>query len=258
MRYLKTLYELKLFHKSDVVKITKNDNTAKEILRKYKKDDLITQIRRDYYGINDLSSKTLQANKYEIGCNINDYCYLSHHSALEFYGYINQVFNEITVASNIYFRDFVLDGITYRCKHTNTKHYFGVNRQKYNSLIKVTDREKTVLDCIDNISLAGGLDELTVCLALITMVDEKKMLKYLRKINKPNLYQKTGYMLSFFKDEMQLSNSFFDFCKKYKGNSDMYISKNKNNFVYNKEWKIIAPKNLLMYLEQSNNAIPLV
>ena len=37
MKYIEKLHVLKIFHKKEVVALTKDENAAKEILRRYKK-----------------------------------------------------------------------------------------------------------------------------------------------------------------------------------------------------------------------------
>jgi predicted transcriptional regulator of viral defense system len=249
---IQELYKLKLFHKNDLLAFKSNPNAIKELLRRYKKQELITQIRRDYYATNDLSTKMPIASKYEIGSNINRLAYLSYHSALEYHGLANQVFYTLYISSEKQFNNFYFDGITYSFFRSNS--YIGIVSPPVDSLVKVSDLERTVLDCIDKISLAGGLEELIVSLALITLIDEEKLLKYLDVFDKQFLYQKAGFILGYFSKEMGLSQSFFTYCKSKTGNSIRYLVNREESDTYFKEWQLFAPSDALSFLEQGSTS----
>jgi hypothetical protein len=44
MKYLEELHKLKIFHKKEVVFLAKEENAAKEILRRYKKQAFISPL----------------------------------------------------------------------------------------------------------------------------------------------------------------------------------------------------------------------
>ena len=50
--------------------------------------------------------------------------------------------------------------------------------------VKVTDKERTFIDCIDKVELAGGNEELILCLELFGKLDGEKILKYLKNAQK--------------------------------------------------------------------------
>jgi len=248
MKYLEELHRLKIFHKKDFVSLVKDENVAKEILRRYKKHGLISHIRRDLYVVTDLAVKASLANKFEIAGKITTTSYLAYHAALEYHGLAHQVFYRLYVASNEAFRNFDYDGISYI--YCRSKSDVGVFCPVADNFVRVTDLERTVVDCIDRIDLSGGLEELIHCLAIITYVDERKLLDYLGCFDKQFLYQKAGFILGYFRDEMNLSDYFFEMCKSKIGKSARYLTDTGTFF---KEWKLCAPQNILSFLEQGEN-----
>ena len=56
------------------------------------------------------------------------------------------------------------------------------------------------------------------------------------------MYQKIGYILSMFKDQLSLSPAFFEKCKEQMGKSKRYLynelKMNKN--VYDEEWQLVT------------------
>lgn len=250
-KYLHELHQLRLFHKKDVLSFTKDDNAAKELLRRYKKMGLISQIRRDLYSANDLANKVTLATKFEIASRITPSAYLSYHAALEYHGLANQIFYELYVSSEERFNNFEYEGISYT--YCQSAISLGVVNPPMDSMIKVTDLERTVIDCIDSISRSGGLEELVMCFSLITYLKEKQLLAYLDAYRKQFLFQKAGFILSYFQKEMKLSNDFFKECRQRIGKSVRYLTDTSDSKIYNKAWKLYAPENILSYLEQGGN-----
>lgn len=252
VKYIEEFHKLKIFQKKDVVALTNDENAAKELLRRYKKQELISQVRRDLYVVTDLATKTSSASKYEIGSQINSSSYLSYHAALEYHGLAHQVFYEMQISSKEKFNNFEYNGISY--VYSESKSDAGVITPPADTLIRVTDLERTVLDCINRIDRSGGLEEMIECFALITYVNEQKLHDYLNLFNKQALYQKTGFILSYFQKEMKLSDAFLRFCKSKIGKSIRYLTVSQESNIYFKEWQLYAPKNILSFLEQGGNA----
>ena len=250
-KYLEEFHKLKIFHKKDIVAFTGDENTAKELLRRYKQQGFISQIRRNLYTATDLATKAGSSSKYEIGSQINETSYLSYHAAIEYHGLAHQVFYEMQISSNERFNNFEYDGISYI--YVESKINAGVVTPPFDSLIRVTDLERTILDCINQTDRSGGLEEIVECFALITHVDEKKLQNYLIQFRKQVLYQKTGFILSYFQQEMKLSDKFFEFCKSKIGKSIRYLTDKQGSDTYFNEWKLYAPENILSFLEQGGN-----
>jgi Predicted transcriptional regulator len=251
IRYIEEFHKLKIFHKKDVVAFTDSENAAKELLRRYKQQGLISQVRRNLYVATDLVTKTSSASKYEIGSQINNSSYLSYHAALEYHGLAHQVFYEMQISSKERFNNFEYNGISY--VYSESKSDAGVITPPADTLIRVTDLERTVLDCINQIDRSGGLEEMIECFALITYLNENKLLDYLKLFNKQAIYQKTGFLLSHFQKEMKLSDVFFKFCKSKIGKSIRYLTDRQESNIYFNEWQLYAPDNILSFLEQGGN-----
>lgn len=253
-KYLEDFHRMKLFRLKDVVQIVGNEKSAKDLLQNYKKQQLICRIRRDLYTITDLAMKQAIATKFEIGSNITPSAYISYHSALEYHGLAHQQFYILYISSAQKFTPFDFEGIQYfYCKSISEK---GVYTPPMDSLVRVTDEERTVIDCIDRIDRAGGLEELLHAIAAMTYLNENKLQTYLEIYDKQFLYQKTGFLLSYFQKELKLSDEFLKACQKKIGKSTRYLlDEPAATSVYHSQWKVFAPENILSYPEQGQNEI---
>jgi len=83
------------------------------------------------------------------------------------------------------------------------------------------------------------------CLEGIHYLEENKLKSYLEVYETQVLYQKAGYLLEHFKDQMQLSDDFINFCKKKIEKSTRYLIKESNSETcYNSTWKLVVPESL--------------
>ena len=252
-KYLSELHAKKLFNLEDITSLTDNINTGKDLLLNYKKQNLIVQIRRNLYSVTDLATKATVANKFEIGSHISNSAYISYHSALEYHGIAHQVFFTLYISSETRFNDFEFEDMQYLYCKSNISE--GIETPPMNSLIRVTNIERTVIDCLDRIDRAGGLEELIHSLSMINYLDEKKLINYLNQYNKVFLFKKAGFILKNFLANMKLSDEFISLCHQIGAPHVKYLTTPTESDTFHKEWNIYAPKNILSYLEQGNNEL---
>ena len=77
------------------------------------------------------------------------------------------------------------------------RNFFGTQELRYGDrLIRVTDIEKTVLDCLDRQDLSGGLAQVVDILrAASEKLDGKKLLSYAKRLGNRSLQERLGYIL---------------------------------------------------------------
>jgi hypothetical protein len=92
--------------------------------------------------------------------------------------------------------------------------------------------------------LAGGLEELMNAMDWIGpgKLDEAVMIHCLDAAPAKSVYQRAGYLLSIYKDQIGLSEDFFNHCKDRMGNNVSYLSPDEDCNAYDKYWKICVPK----------------
>lgn len=111
--------------------------------------------------------------------------------------------------------------------------------------IRVSSLEKTIIDCIDNIELAGGIEEVLNALEQIKFIDERKLLEVLKDIDKIFLYQKAGYLFEVYKTRFDLSDEFFKKCKFQLTKKINYFMQHEfDDIELNEKWNLIVPKNI--------------
>ena len=240
MKYYNELLSMGCFTREDIIQLTGNYSTSGTLLNNYLKKGYVRNVKRNLYVAVNLADNEPTVNKFRIAGMITKSAYVSHHAAFEYYGCANQVSYQVEVSSETPFASFDFNGNTYAYLASRIKN--GIITQPDG--VKVTDTERTILDGIHDFEKNMGLEELLRCLALLPSVNENKLLEYLAGYNKQVLYQKAGYILRYFKDDFRLSEAFFSECANHIGKSTRYLTANENG-MYNKEWRLIVPENLI-------------
>lgn len=244
------------FSMVDVCELVGNMKTASSLVLRLSKKGMVKKIRNNLYTCVNVTDGNIIASKYHIACGINKTAYISHHTAFEFEGYSNQVFYEVCVSSKKKFRDFEFDGITYRCIDSKTES--GVISPKNTTGIRITSTERTVIDSIKDFEKIGGLEELINSLALIYYLDENLLKIYLDEYNIHFLYQKTGFILTRYKKELQISDEFIKYCKSKIGDSTRYLTNEIGHVKYDSDWKLVVPTNLFEITKQGGSTLEYV
>lgn len=230
-----------VFNKGDLISQFESDKQYENWLAKMLYAKKITQIRKGLYALLDNNGFAL-CSKFEIATKISADSFVAYHSALEYYGVANQVFNDVYVGSSTRFNSFVFNDVEYICR---TVSLFKQVMFIASANVKVTSLERAVIDCIDKIELAGGIDELLNALDQIRVLDEDKLLEVLKMYGKTFLYQKAGYILEHFKSELGLTDDFFDICKRQIKNKTYYFLQDEYKKIsFNSKWLLVAPTDL--------------
>lgn len=210
MKYYQQLAPIGVFSFQDAVKIIGDVSNTKKALKAMIGKGEISKIKRDLYAVIDLSTGDNFSNRFIIASKITDNSFISYHSAFEFYGFYNQTYNTVQVSSLNRFSNFTYDGYNYSYYQTNSDIEVEVIQGA-----RVTSIERTVVDSINMLGKVMDVEELIKCLDLIHIIKEEKIKNMLLYYDKDILYRKVGYILSFYKEEFDLSDSFFDFCKSH-------------------------------------------
>jgi len=158
--YEKILYK-KVFNFQDICEMTGNANTAKSLIRAELHKNHIKKVQQNLYVVCDLETGTPLEYPYLLGSKILKNSFLSYRSALDYYANLKETYHIIYVSDKRKFREFEFNNYTY--KFVNSKP-FGI---KNINGIKITDKEKTLIDCVNKSELAGGGEHLTETLEKI-------------------------------------------------------------------------------------------
>ena len=246
MKHYEKLIELGCFSRGEIAGYLGNDATAASLLQDYLKKGYIERIRPDLYTVISLETHQPVCSRYQIGASLFPDAVISHHSSFEVFGYANQVFNEVYVATGSRFQDFEYNGVFYHRVLLRTGTFMDTSRK-----LRITSTEQTLVDSIADFERIAGLEETLRCLMLIPSIDESIIVDILTRRQNGFLWQKCGYILSQFNSEFQLKHEFFDACKAHIPGGRRALQKESPvPSVWDAEWRLFVPQNLRSIMEK--------
>jgi predicted transcriptional regulator of viral defense system len=123
--------------------------------------------------------------------------YVAYQSAALVYGAANQLPQALLVALPGQRRPIALGQAEILFIQIKRPKFFGSQEIRYHdAVLRISDREKTLLDCLDRFDLCGGMDEVVHTIgALWPEVDAARLLTYVPAMHNQALVHRLGYIL---------------------------------------------------------------
>jgi len=164
------------------------------------------RVRQLAHGVYSGTLASAPPNRYLVPSALRDDAVVAFHSALEWHGVANQVFQSVYYFSARPRKDVVYDNVTYHrvapphALHDERHKLFQVQLGAHHVL--VTERERSFVDCLMFLDYSGGVEELDKSLAMFPSFDFDAVLKYLKLLRKPWLYSRLGFLLDRHADKL--------------------------------------------------------
>ena len=159
-----------VFNMEEVNEFYNNIYSARSAIKRLMKEGMVAKIRNNMYTCISGETGAPVANRFQIASHITPTSYVSHHTAMEYYGITDQVYYDVYVSSCTSFRDFAFDGYTY-C-FVPSKNSEGIEKPPYSGGVAVTNLERTIVDSIKDMDKISGIEE--VVQKIISIYEEKK------------------------------------------------------------------------------------
>ena len=248
-RYLPELRQMRCFSFVDIENIVGCRTKTKQLVDFSLAKSHITRVRPGFFAVNRLGTDQPEPNVYEVASKVVPGSYIAFHSAFGYHGLQNQVLSEMYVASKTRFSSFEYGNMCFR--HFFSPFEDGVDVNEHN--VRLTNLERTAIDCIDDFSKCFSLEELLRCLDIAPAFDYHRLERYLSLYNKGVLYKKVGYILEHFKNHLKIPDIFFDNCiEKMSGRCTYLYNRLKfsDTVVHDKKWNLYAPLDLLSIIDK--------
>jgi len=181
--------------------------------------------------------------------------FYSFGNACSHYGFTDQVFAEMYVASATRHSPIVVRGKKYVFAFTPKQRFFGFeNVNVLERQVPMALPERAILDALDRPQLAGGLSEVSRIIAKAgSKLDFDRLLKFARRWNQSALVQRLGYFLDL--HQIVLPPEFREQLKELsKPNSKIYLAPRgrwKTEHRFNREWQVVENISRKLLLEES-------
>lgn len=196
---LDVLARRKVFTVEEAVKISGIDrNVLKVILSRLEKKGWVERIEKGKYMVIPLGARKGEytLNEFVIGSLLVNPSAIAYWSALNYYGLTEQIPTTVFVQTTSRKRKQELEifGVRYRIVRIKEGKFFGIERVWLEEFqVNVTDREKTIVDCLDKPGLCGGVIEVAKALKHGEF-DFERLSEYAVKIGNSGVVRRLGYL----------------------------------------------------------------
>lgn len=229
-----------LFSYKDVKEMYPNRDSFNSFLHRSIKKGSIKQIKKGLYAVVDPTTGAIYASKFQIASHLFNDSYFSYHEALEYYGLSTQSFvSHFTYLTHVYVKDLDFEENIYSSKRSTCDLEI-LDHIEQNG-VRVVSLERAIIDCIDNPSYAGGLEEIEYALDMCRDLDLEKVERMLNYYDKSFLYQKVGYLFEKHFGN-KIHDSFYKLCLSKSGNKIQYFEAKVGFAKLVLKWKLMVPK----------------
>jgi len=200
----------KTFTFEDALKLSGlSRDVLKKILYRLEQSGFIERIEKGKYMIIPLGAAKgkYTLNEFVIGSLlVNPYC-IAYWSALNFYGLTEQIPNTIFIQSTSRKKKLETEifGVRYKIVKIKETKFFGFRKEWIEETqINITDKEKTIVDCLDKPQYSGGIIEVAKALKN-GQIDIKKVVDYANEIGNSGVIRRLGYLSDFLGIDVNLS-----------------------------------------------------
>ena len=202
IKLLNKLARKRVFTIGKTAKITGLDrNTLKVLLSRLEKRGWVERIEKGKYIIIPLGAGKGEYTLHEfiIGSLLVKPSAIAYWSALNYHGFTEQIPSTVFVQTTARKKkqDLRIFGVRYKIIRIKPEKYFGVEKTWIEEFqVPITDREKTVIDCLDKPRYCGGIIE--VAKAFREELEGEKLREYALRMNNSAVIRRLGYLCDYF------------------------------------------------------------
>jgi predicted transcriptional regulator of viral defense system len=125
--------------------------------------------------------------------------YVSYWSALNYHGLTEQIPDKVFVASTKRLRNRRILGVELKFVFVSKKKFFGFEEIRImDNPVRISDREKTIVDCLDRPRYCGGIEEVVKALSYgRDEIDFEKLKNYALRIGNNSAVRRVGFILEY-------------------------------------------------------------
>lgn len=237
---LPIIQQKRIFRKLDIVNLLGDKRRAEVLLLTYQKRGYIQKIRRDLYCSLNLATGLPDVSRYEVACAIQIDAYIAYHTALEYHGLAHQFWYDVQVATTRPFVHFEHAECAFLPVPNKTN--YGIEEPRFDRGVRVSNIERTIVDCIVRLDLAGGAEEFVHCMEGIKTLRAKEIINVLQAYNASVAYQKVGCALELLKLPVDNINQVLEVCCNNAGSVVNFLTNREESTVYQCKWKLYVPE----------------
>ena len=226
--------------------------TRKNILARQEARGRILRIRRGLYAAVpvDVLPDNAQVDPYLIAGKATPDAVLAYHTAGEFHGKAYSIFNEYQYLTSRVSRPWTFRQMRFRpvlqpklLRGTGQQLYFVEQMMRGPAGISVTSLERTSVDLLDRLDLAGGFEEAWRFLESTGFLYMDKVVSYVQVLGNSTTAAKVGYCLERLREQLAVDESSLKLLEEMKPKQPHYVGKAKTDpNRFSARWNLVLPE----------------
>lgn len=207
------------------------------------------RIKRGLYASNLGVYRDQVPNVYLVASKVADDALISHHSALEALGVAHSPSRSLYLTSASKVGSFEVRGYRFRrveppTLSSGTLDTYTTQVRAGASLVRVTSKERTLVDCLREPRLAGGLEELLRSLGGFVSMSAEASWEYARLLDSPTAVARLGWALDLFDDVWQPERATLEGMRESLGRGNFRLASHTESAVFVSRWRLYVPADL--------------
>lgn len=220
--------------------------TPYNLLVRATKRGLVDRVMRGVYVSRTGRFSQTEPDPYLVAATVSTDVVMVYHSALELHGLAHSPTRRIQFSSSIATAPFIYRDFEFRrYKPQSLTTAEGVQSttlvRRPEGVVRVTTRERTLVDCMSRMDLSGGLEEVSRSLAALPYVDASNVLAYLRGLGSPTAVARTGWLLEQRASEWYVSEDALDEMRSMLGKGPYYLTRDNEAGRWVPAWRLYLP-----------------
>jgi predicted transcriptional regulator of viral defense system len=251
LRYLESHGVFKLDEYLRSVDLTVDERTRYLNLRNALSRGQAYRVTRGLYASNLGSFRDRVPNVYAVAAAAADDAVVSHHTALELAGVAHTPFRTVNFTSSSRVAPFEVRGYRFErvAPPAAVAAYpdaFVTSARAEETLVPVTTRERTLVDCLRRPTLAGGVEELLRSVGGFTSMSANAVHDYTRLLGSPTLAARAGWVLSMMAESWVVSSGELEVLRRSLGRGTHWLEPKRPGVTYDfvAQWRLYVPSGL--------------
>lgn len=213
--------------------------------------DQAYRIRRGLYASNIGIYRDRVPNVFLVGAKAAEDAVLTHHTALEVHGVAHSPSRTVYFTSARKIDRFVVRGYRFHrlapprmSEPGATLDPFMTRSRAGEAIVPVSTKERTLVDCLRDLPLAGGMEELLRSLGGFTSMSPGEVARYAWSLGSPTLVARAGWALELFADRWHVDASTLDKMGASLGRGTYRLSPGEARQRFVPQWRLYVPSDL--------------
>jgi len=233
---------------------TITSSTLHTHLKRYRKIGRIDAIKQGLYYVvsRGHQPKTTPVDLYLVASKAAQDSVIAFHTAFELLGVGHSVFYRIYYLAKTPRRQFNFRNVTFQAVQEplalieKNQVNFGTERaERLGQMVKLTGKERTLVDCLERPEYCGGYEELYRCAEKLPFLNFEVLAEYLRLRGKRVLFAKVGLFLEQYREAFFVEEDLLDYLEKQSPKQPFYLEGRNKKGRLVRRWNLIVPEKTL-------------